>query len=117
MKLRFLYFSLLFFCICNNLQSQKKDKNWLLVDSVNYEKLTKPTQVYIDSILTLYHKTKIDTVKLELLTALAENIEENNVWIKYNNLVYEFACKGGEQRIFLKYKAAALNNMGFNAHT
>src|ERR1700739_195804 len=101
MKLCARYFLCLFFCFSFNLKSQIKDKNWLLIDSVDYEKINPDYKPYIDSILTLYHKSNSDTAKLELLSLLAENIEDDNIWVRYNRLIYSLACKGGDKKVFL----------------
>lgn len=95
--------------------AQVKDKNWLLIDSVSYGDIDPVNRPYVDSILTLYHKASQDTDKLRLLTGLAENIEDARIWTRYNRLAYQLACQGGSQRIYLRYKASALNNMGFYA--
>jgi len=106
----------LIFCFITFLfHSQTKDKNWLLLDSVNYNSISNQNKSILDSILPLYHQAKQDTDKISLLLVLAEIIEDENLWPRYNRLVYDAACKGGNQFIYLRYKAAALHNMGFLA--
>lgn len=117
MKTRFLHFSLLFFCVCGNLFSQKKDKAWLLTDSVKYENIAPSTRPFIDSLLGLYHKANNDSLRIEILLALAEGIEDDRVWVHYNKLAYDIACKHENQPGFLVLKANALNNMGYHAQT
>ncbi|MGZ3863001.1 MAG: tetratricopeptide repeat protein [Bacteroidia bacterium] len=117
MKSRLLYFSALFFCFYGNLFPQKKDKNWLLTDSVRYEDIAPSTRPFVDSILGLYHKAKNDSVKVDLLLVLAEGIEEERVWIHYNKLAYDLACKHETQPAFIIFKGNALNNMGYHAQT
>jgi tetratricopeptide (TPR) repeat protein len=113
MKFYFRYFSVFLFSGFI-LKSQVKDKNWLLIDSIKYEQIDPANKPFLDSILTIYHKANNDTVKLELLMLLAESIEDEPVWTRYNQLAYDLADKNGEKRVFLKYKANALNNMGFH---
>ncbi|HWY38042.1 MAG TPA: tetratricopeptide repeat protein [Bacteroidia bacterium] len=118
MVLRHKYLLYVFFCLLGLIaNAQKKDKEWLLIDSVDYDKINDGYKPYLDSILGLVHKTNSDTAKMELLMLLAENIEDPNIWVRYNRLVYSMAVKGGEKEVFLRYKASTLNNMGFYAHT
>src|SRR5690349_21701498 len=92
---------------------QVKDKRWWLIDSVDFGKMIPAQRGLIDSFLTLYHKEKNDTLRISLLLDLAEAIEEENVWVRYNQIALEMATRGGNKRVYLKHKAAALNNMGF----
>ena len=96
--------------------SQVKDKNWLLLDSVNYNSITGLNKIILDSLLPIYHKAKSDTAKISLLLGIAENLEDEALWPRYNRLAYEAACKGGNETTYLKHKASALNNMGFFSH-
>lgn len=100
-----------------NLQAQVKDKNWLLTDSVKYDKIQLAARPFVDSLLGLYHKEKSDTARINLLLDLAEGIEDERVWVHYNQLAYDMARKGGNKRIYLLYKSNALNNMGYHAQT
>ena len=97
------YFLLFAVSISFTALSQTKDKNWLLIDSVKYEDINPANKPFLDSILTIYHKTTNDTVKLELLMILSDGIEDEPVWTRYNKLVYAMACKGGGKRVYLHY--------------
>src|ERR1035437_2888784 len=116
-------FLLFFFFITFSSYSQK-EKNYFLVDSIKYEILSKNDKAVIDSILPLYHKAKQDTEKLSLLTVLIQNLNNETVWPKYNQLLYTRSQEllqdsklrsEKEIKTIKKYFASALQDIGFQA--
>jgi serine phosphatase RsbU (regulator of sigma subunit)/tetratricopeptide (TPR) repeat protein len=95
--------------------SQVKDKNWLLLDSIDYPHIHSTNKQLLDSILIVYHKATHDSVRLELLNYFVENCSDDILWPKYNDYMLEMAKKGDGSKFYLIYQAAALNNKGFNA--
>jgi len=95
--------------------SQVKDKDWLLVDGVDYTKLHATDRYLLDSILPLYHKAKHDSVKLSLLNSLIENCNDEALWPKYNDFMLSIAQNGDGSKFYLIYQAAALNNIGYDS--
>ena len=115
---------LLFFFSLSFSSYSQKGKDYFLVDSINYEMLSKNDKELIDSILPLYHKAKQDTEKLILLRTLAENLINETVWPRYNHLLFNLSqelLKDPESRsekeikTIKKYFASALQNLGFQA--
>jgi len=95
--------------------SQVKDKDWLLVDGIDYAHLYSSEKVLLDSILPLYHKANHDSVRLRLLNYIVENCNDASVWPKYNDYMLSIAEHGNGNKFYLIYQAAAFNNIGFNA--
>ncbi len=101
--------------------AQYAPTNHYLVDSLPYEKLEKYDKELIDSVLVIYHKTTIDTVKTNLLLYLTENLENPESWLPYNNLLLEHAkfklqSSATPDKMYNYYKnilAGAYNNYGF----
>ncbi len=71
----------------------------MLTDSVKYEQIDAAYRSFIDSLLGRYHKETFDTARIDILLTLAEGIEDDRIWVHYNKLAYDLACKGGNQRI------------------
>ena len=59
-----------------------------MVDSLEYEQLTKQDQSLIDSVLKLYHENS-NADKNQLINVIVETTWDNRVWPKYNKLVME----------------------------
>jgi len=68
------------------------DKKFYLVDSLELESLSEKDKNTIDSLLTVYHKTKNDSIQLIQLNNLVANCE-NIIWMKYNEFVYRKSLK------------------------
>ena len=90
----------------NTLNAQEiKLKNFYIIDSLKIEELDEYERVFIDSVLTLYHKENIDSNKIKYLDELVAGLEEytyKDYWIEFNeilNIENERVFKGG-----LKYK-------------
>ena len=94
-------------------------KKFYLIDSLDLTSLNKTDRQLIDSCLTLYHKTKDDTSKINALNGICENMMHDD-WTKYQFLLYHFI----EETLLKKYPpqvknklsisyAGALNNIGF----
>ena len=105
--------------------SQKKGKEYLLIDSVHYDSLSPNDKVVGDSLLTIYHKAKHDTSRLRILTALSEYMNDETIWPKYNRLLYEKSLKHlldtnsltkAEIKTYKKFFAQALQNIGYEEH-
>ncbi len=76
-----------------------------------------------DSLKQQLLKATHDTTRATLLSSLAEAESEEGVWQKYNSEALALAeknipgAKGKERRAFLRVKAAALNNGGYDKET
>lgn len=103
-----------------HLNAQYADKNFFLVDSLEIDKLDNYDIGLLDSILHVYHKEKNDTVKLNLLGFLVENLEDARAWEPYNFYMMKLSQKALENKSITKpldryYKnilAGAYNNLG-----
>jgi len=103
-------------------RAQFADKSVYLIDSLNLEKLDQYDQFLIDSIIDVYQNTTTDSQRVALLAILSEELSDQKVWSKYNQLVFELSeealksvsTEKKETRLyFLDYKNRALNNYGY----
>lgn len=116
---------LLSLCLCysffNHFFAQTfGDKDYFLIDSLNLAELSDDDRDLLNKALNSYHNTKNDTLKLDALEVITENLM-SNVWVKYNLLVKKFAeQKLGEnptltlKKRYLKSLANSINNLGVN---
>lgn len=115
-ELKVIYILISCFILFNlNTFSQVKDKDWLLIDGVDYAKLHATDKYLLDSILPLYHKANQDSVRLSLLNSLIENCNDEALWPKYNDFMLKMAENGNGSNFYLIYQAAALNNIGYDS--
>ena len=96
------------------------DKDYFLIDSLNLAELSDDDRDILNKALNSYHNTKNDTLKLDALEVITENLM-NDVWVKYNLLVKKFVeQKLGEnptlllKKRYLKSLASSINNLGVN---
>ncbi len=103
----------------NSAFAQSPQRNFYLIDSIRIEYLSKNDKKLLDSLLTTYHLTKIDTIKLDVLSELSLNLMTPQ-WISYNNLMHEQVneflkkpdLKNEEKAFYKAILATALNNKG-----
>lgn len=97
------------------------DKEFYLVDSLILESIDKPDKDLIDSLLSLYHKSTKDSTKLGLISKITEDCLDDNVWPKYNQLLFNesqeklsYPDLSKKEKIFIKKAmASAINNKGY----
>lgn len=96
------------------------DKDYYLIDSLEIDKISPSDRLLIDSCLTLFHKAKHDTDKLNCISNIVEESWDNNVWPKYNMWLYDFTQLKLKAKPSLKVTrklsiglASALNNIGY----
>ena len=109
------FFFFCFYLIHTTGSSQTKDKNWLLVDHVDYTQIHPTDKYLLDSILILYHQAKHDSTRLYLLNEFIENCNDQTLWPAYNEYMLKIASHGDSSNFYLVYQAAALNNIGYDA--
>jgi serine phosphatase RsbU (regulator of sigma subunit)/tetratricopeptide (TPR) repeat protein len=115
-------FILLAIASSNFIYSQNfADKTFYLIDSLVIEDVSAQDRQLIDSVLTLYHEEKLDTIKLQLISEIVETSWDDNVWPKYNQLLYDNTQKllsnpvlnSNEKVVIKKIAASAVNNIGY----
>lgn len=101
-------------------QAQFLDKTFYLVDSIQKTATNTNDFILLDSNLKLYKTANSDTFKLNLLHEIVESSNDENIWTKYNRLMYQMASSLAtkEKDPFLKNKylskkATAINNYGY----
>jgi len=103
---------------------QYADKAYYLVDSLDVSMLSSYEKKLIDSSLTVFHNSKIDTVRAKTINSLVVYLPNDEVWSKYNNWLYYFVSKKvkdssktllseKEKKLYVNLKALALNNEGY----
>jgi serine phosphatase RsbU (regulator of sigma subunit)/tetratricopeptide (TPR) repeat protein len=120
-KMRYIVCTSIFLIIIigNSISAQKNaDKEYYLLDSINYSEYTTSDIQIIETALKKYYNSKHDTSRLNALEIITENMMHDD-WAKYNLLVKNIAAKAlkKEQNSVLKKRyleslAGAINNMG-----
>jgi len=94
------------------------DKEFYLLDSLVLEELTQSDRFLIDSCLTIFHSTVVDTTKINALNIICDHLV-SDVWGEYQFIQYNLIKEALQKEISLKEKGAiqnkeggALNNLG-----
>lgn len=66
----------------------QKGKKYFLIDSIEHDSLAINDKALIDSLLPIYHKSRNDTTKLTILSELSGGLIDEQIWVKYNNLLF-----------------------------
>lgn len=102
----------------------QKSKNYFLLDSVDYDSLSPADRSALDSLLPLYHKATHDTMRLKILAIIPELINDENIWPRYNRLLFEKAkiylqnntsLNEKEIKAGKKYLGQSYQNFGYQA--
>ena len=119
-----LHFLILIACYstCFELSAQQSDQAFYLVDSIDLKSLDHHEKKLIDTTLALFHAEKSDTVKISYLNQLIESSKNDEVWPRYNQLMFKLASlklqnkdlSKAEKLFFNKAIGDALNNIGFD---
>lgn len=111
----------LFFCVFlqEEIAAQSSELNkFYLLEQIDVSKLSQKDQQLLDSALTLYHKTTIDTLQFTYLSYIVENCSDEQIWPQYNNylvklLEQKIVQKTSSKQVqnkYLWFYAGALNN-------
>ncbi|PHS10820.1 MAG: hypothetical protein COA88_00605 [Kordia sp.] len=123
---KWLFIIALFFFTITSSGQIYADKNYYLIDSLNLNELSEGDKKTINSSLILYHNATNDTLKLDAIDLMVENLWDEKTWPRYNQLMYSLAVnklktlkssssKNRQDPVivyFLKAQIDALNNMG-----
>lgn len=94
--------------------AQKTGKDFYLLDSVKTEKLSNYDKRILDSLLTIYHKTTVDTVRIHMVRLISENLFDQDLWPRYNRLFFRL-LEGRNDRFANIQRAYAYNNAGYES--
>ncbi|MEO6303106.1 MAG: SpoIIE family protein phosphatase, partial [Bacteroidia bacterium] len=90
-------------------------------DSIERTESNKSDFIFLEIALEKYKKSNSDTVKLTILSEIIENSNDENIWIRYNRIMYQMAddLAKKEPSVFLKNKflskkAQAINNYAYH---
>ena len=96
------------------------DPSFYLLDSLEIEKMSIEDKTMIDSVLTLYHKSNNDTLKLGLIEFIVDECWDETIWPQYNNFFYSNALKKlnttfsrAEQFKYASFIAGSISNFGY----
>ncbi|HRN40979.1 MAG TPA: tetratricopeptide repeat protein [Vicingus sp.] len=84
----------------------EKSKDFYLLKEIDIKKLSKQDKRLIDSSLTQYHNTTVDTLQFLYLNHIVEYCSDENIWPKYNDLLAKLV----EQQIAKKNTSKKLQN-------
>ena len=95
---RFLF--ALFLIISVSGYSQKyADKEYYLVDSLDYDNLSERSQIFVDWYLKYYHDATDDLYKVSAVYELVRNCYDIMVWPVYNEWVHDFTLQKMEENL------------------
>ena len=106
-------------CFALKCNAQFLDNKKYLVDSIEIAKISNDDKLFLDSQLNDYSSTNSDTVKIQTLAKIVENLHDEKIWVKYNRLMNTIATKkikstgGREYFVFKAAQSLALNNLGY----
>lgn len=90
----------------------EKNSNFYLLDSIDPGQLIEYDKNLLDSILTIYHKSDQDTIKMYALSMLAEKLGDEKLWPRYNDLLLKKSSEKNA-KAFLDFRARAYNNLAY----
>lgn len=102
----------------------QKGKEYFLIDSLNYDSLSPADRSALDSLLPIYHRANHDTSRLKILAIIPELTNDENVWPRYNRLLFVRAKRflnnsaslnEKEIQAAKKYLGQAYQNLGYQA--
>lgn len=108
------YFILILLLFHIKVNCQNKINKFYLIDTVNtpINKLDKPV---LDSILKVYHSATSDSLQMECLCFLAENLINENMWVAYCNIMLQ-RSPAKHSPAYLRFKTIAINNLGLHEY-
>jgi len=98
-------------------QTNLNKKEFVLIENLNTTELTDNDKSILDSCLTLFHNSKIDSVKINSLGYICDNLMHND-WKKFQHFQYNFILKkikGSPAEVsssLIKSQINALTNLG-----
>ncbi len=105
---------------CLKIEAQFLDKNYYLVDSLIKTKNNSKDFLIIEENVKKYKLSSVDTTRLNILSVVVENVNDETIWPKYNSLMYKSANEylNKESNQFIKNRikskiALAINNFGY----
>jgi len=110
-------FILIFLLLC--IEGVWSRDNFYLIDTANFFQLTSNERILLDTTLPKYYRAQHDSDRIVILVDMFMEMNDNDVWIEYNQLVMDLVEKNivessEEDRIYyLNKKADALNNWGY----
>ena len=119
--MKYLVFFLSFLgCIQVHAQHDLKDKSFFMVDSLDYDGLDSSEISLITNYIEQFHEVEHDTLKLELLEDLFDNLWNESAGKKYVLLMLKMAQEGQldsknerEEKTFKFYEAVSYGNLGY----
>jgi len=103
-----------------NAKAQFGDKGYFIIDSVDYDILSDVDKSLLDTVLTKYHWASHDTVRLKLLSKLANGLNDGLLWPRYNQLLFDETNELQQNKFdglswsrIIGYRSEAINNFGF----
>lgn len=121
MKNKFFKIFVLLVIINLKTYAQFLDKNFYLVDSLSENMFSHDDKKVLSEQLTVYNKNSTnDTLKIQCLSRIIENTQNEKIWIKYNRLIFNLTLekinqsKNPRETFVLKsYHILAINNFGY----
>jgi serine phosphatase RsbU (regulator of sigma subunit) len=110
---------IVFLFLIKSLSAQELDKKFYLLEGLKRETINETDFQTLNNELKLYHEAKHDTSKFMHLNEFVETCNDEKIWRRYNIFMLEEIEKkrsnttGRVKYIFEKFKANAINNIGY----
>lgn len=111
MKKNWSFFYIVYFILNILIGQTKYNKSYYLID-INESALSTYDKGLIDSLISVFHTSKNDTVKLNCIKGLAATLSDDKLWVPYNNYLIKLT-KGKTDSLSIAFYSDALNNVGY----
>ncbi len=114
-----IYIIIYLFAFCGLSKAQFLNKAHYLLDSIDEKTIEPNDRKILDEQITIYHLAKSDTSKANALSSIVENVQDEKIWYRYNDLALKFSIANQKKTTGLEFKehkgyeALALNNIGY----
>jgi len=111
----------LFFSLGSTANAQNyADKEFFLIEKLEYDKIGKSDKLLLDSCLSLFHDSKNDTTKTNAIKYIVEQSWDENIWPRYNDWLYDYVKIKLSKKLAAPIKtnllyvyASTINNKGY----
>src|SRR5574343_426062 len=111
MKKNWSFFYIVYFILNILIGQTKYNKSYYLID-INESALSTYDKGLIDSLISVFHTSKNDTMKLNCINGLAATLSDDKLWLPYNNYLIKLT-KGKTDSLSIAFYSDALNNVGY----
>jgi len=121
LKNLFLVIILSVFFAKNTKAQEFADVSYYLIDSLNVDALDESDRYMLDSLLAIYHSSEEDSAKVGILNKITNNVMNDKVWPRYNDLsmrqafsrMFSKSLSKDQQKYYAGIYASGVGNVGY----